>query len=152
MDINEAIVHVKQLNSTLEAFKTIEEFLAVVVSAQESFEQSSQTKVDLEADIAEKTTELSGLTVKYHGLSTQLQTKYDLARDAAQESLKTLKENFNKELEETKISSHAKINEFTEKVSGLKVETKNLDREIGEKQEFLASLKKEIDSIRARLT
>ena len=151
MEIQEALNQIKQVSSILEAFRTVEDLLTLVETSQASVEGLTEEKGNLERVISEERQEMVLLDAKYKTLSSDLQQKYEVAKDAAQESLRSLKDGFNKELEAAKIDSHGKITELTEKVSQLKVETKNLDREIKEKQAILDDLNKSVDAIKSRL-
>jgi len=151
MDIQEALKQIRQISSALEAFKTVDELLVFIEAGQDSIEAMTTMKAEMENVISEKNAEIGALENKYATLATQLQENYERARSASQESLKSLREGFNKDMEEAKTFSHGKINEFNEKVSQMKVETKNLDREIKEKQTLLDELNKSFDIIKMKL-
>jgi len=76
---------------------------------------------------------------------------YEKARNASKEALRGLKETVNKEYDEAKASSDAKIDELKGVVRDFQGKANDLAAEIIEKEKFLKGLNQSIDSIKARL-
>lgn len=151
MEIKEALSQIKQVSSVLEAFKTIDEFLSLVLTCQESSEEMTQRVMDLEGEIEKKNSELSALEGKYSTLSTKLSENYERQLNSSKEGMKALKEITNKEYDEVRAASGVKIKELNDKVKDLQGQTGILEREIRDRRELLEGLNKSIESIKARL-
>jgi len=151
MEIKEAISQIKQVSSVLEAFKSVDEFLSLVLTCQESSEEMIQKVMDLQGEIEKKNSELSTVEEKYSTLSTQLAENYDRQLNSSKEGMRVLKEITNKEYDEVRAASTVKIKELNEKVKDLQDQTRVLEREVKEKRELLEGLNKSIESIKARL-
>ena len=151
MEIKEAISQIKQVSSVLEAFKSVDEFLSLVLTCQESSEEMIQKVMDLQGEIEKKISEFSALEEKYSALSTQLAENYDRQLNSSKEGMRVLKEITNKEYDEVRAASTVKIKELNEKIKDLQDQTRVLEREVKEKRELLEGLNKSIESIKARL-
>lgn len=152
MDIKEVLVQIKQVPAVLEAFKAVDELLTLVVTCQQSIDELTKTKEGLESDVSTKNSELSTLQEKYNDLSNKLAENYEKARNASTEAMRGLKATVNKEYDEAKTSSDAKIDEFKGVVRDFQGKANDLAAEIIEKKEFLKGLNQSIESIKVRLT
>jgi len=151
MDIKEALVQIKRVPSVLEAFKTVDELLTLADSTRESINELTQEKADLENSISQRKTDFEEFKKQCVDQTIQLSEHLEKAKVDSKEKLKNMIESVNKSYDEAVGISNAKISELNEKATALKVEVKNLNREIAEKQEFLDGLNKSIDAIKSRL-
>jgi len=151
MDIKEALVQIKRVPSVLEAFKTVDELLTLADSSRESIDDLTQEKADLENSISQRKIDFEEFKKQCVDQTIQLSEHLEKAKADSKEKLKNMIESVNKSYDEAVGISNAKISELNEKATALKVEIKNLNREIAEKQELMNDLNKSIDAIRSRL-
>ena len=152
MEIKEALSQIRQVSSVLEAFKSLDEFLVLVESSQSQIEAMTQTKEGLDNLIANKKDDLTRLEESYRALNAKLTSEYDKAKQEKKQALHELRNSSQKEYDEVKIASDAKIAELNQKLTGLASNVDVLSTLVEEKQKLLESLNKAIESIKAKLT
>jgi predicted nucleic acid-binding Zn-ribbon protein len=151
MDIKEALVQIKRVPSVLEAFKSIDELLSLASLTMTEIDGLTQEKADLEAAISLRKSDFEQLKENCIAQTIQLTNNLEKARADTKEQMKNLRDSVNKDYDTAAAASNAKITEMNDKATALKIEIKNLVREIVDKQELLDGLKKSIEAIKARL-
>ncbi len=150
MDIKEALEKIKETCTHL--IGDINGLVLFINSSEGEIDKMVDAKANIKKSIEDLQSELSIAKEKHLGQINALSENLESARRSSKESLKSLKEQFNKEYEDAKTDCHAKIGDLKVKVDELKTITNGLTTEIAEKQKLLASLNQAIDNIKTRLT